>query len=856
MLTAGEINIVIRARDQASRALGRIGGAAGKMGKAVRAGAMIGVAGLAALGVAAFKFAGDFDDATNTIRRGTGATGDALEALKHDFRETFRGVPDSMADVATATADINTRLGLTGPPLQAMTRQFLDLARVAEVDVATAIAAGTRVFGDWNIATEDQTEALDHAWRVAQTTGIEVDALMQKVVNFGAPLRQFGFGFEEATVLLGKWEKEGVNTEAILGALKIGVANFARENIDAATGLQDFIDELNILGPGAEATARAIEVFGSRAGPDMAAAVTEGRFAIEDLMGIIGESDETIAAAAQATLTWKDKLRILRNDVLVGLEPLLSRITGALEEATLFIRGFVAAIRDPDITSEGIFGFGERMGSVAREIVDAFVALRPQMEAFAEHFASGFRTIMEAVTPLFQFIMDNKPIMIAALVAIGVAIVLAFGPVSVAIVAILGLITAIGWVRDNWEMLESETRRILGSISDFMNEHLSFLVDILEVAWALMENRVRTAINLIRDTVNIAMAIFRGDWQEAWEGIKLFVVHLWEGAIEELRILVFDLGGVIIRGLWAGIESMKGWLLDQVRDLGGAIFGALKSGLGKLNPFSPSEYGVEVGVGLGEGIVQGIGQILPDVEGAAGGMADAINSRLQAALAPFLEMEQQEALAGQLLERGVSPADVFKLLTGDFAAPVEELGTAHEALTESLRDQLGVVGDSISAVTRLAGVSRDDLLAVLEDLGIITVPTLADAVQQLAADLGLSAFEAIDLAASLDEMQNSAAEAADAVETVNDGLGNMAGIFRQPFWQNMRPAEMQQLLDLLNPNIPFLPRGEAPGLPVGNSSGVTQHITVIVEDRSPAAIAHAVEMAGLELGEQLIAEGA
>ena len=41
----------------------------------------------------------------------------------------------------------------------------------------------------------------------------------------------------------------------------------------------------------------------------------------------------------------------------------------------------------------------------------------------------------------------------------------------------------------------------------------------------------------------------------------------------------------------------------------------------------------------------------------------------------------------------------------------------------------------------------------------------------------------------------------------------------------------------------------------GAGTVVNQYITVNVEDRSPAAIAHAVEMAGLQLGEQLALEG-
>ena len=61
---------------------------------------------------------------------------------------------------------------------------------------------------------------------------------------------------------------------------------------------------------------------------------------------------------------------------------------------------------------------------------------------------------------------DNKPILIAALVAIGVAIVTALGPVSLSVIAIVALITLIGALRDNWDEIFQEIKRIFTVVTE------------------------------------------------------------------------------------------------------------------------------------------------------------------------------------------------------------------------------------------------------------------------------------------------------------------------------------------------------------------------------------------------------
>ncbi|GAG86548.1 unnamed protein product, partial [marine sediment metagenome] len=80
-------------------------------------------------------------------------------------------------EVSTAIAELNTRLGLSGKPLQAMAKQMLNLARITETDINAVIRTSTRLFGDWDVAVEDQAQTLDYLFKVSQSTGVGIDKL-------------------------------------------------------------------------------------------------------------------------------------------------------------------------------------------------------------------------------------------------------------------------------------------------------------------------------------------------------------------------------------------------------------------------------------------------------------------------------------------------------------------------------------------------------------------------------------------------------------------------------------------------------------------------------------------------------
>ncbi len=182
-----------------------VGAAAGeKAGKGFAKKLALGAAaGAVALGTALFAVGNTFDDLSDTIVTTTGKSGAALDALVGSAKKVGETTPSSFDQIGVAVAGLNQRLGTTGKPLEAMAAQVLNLSRLTGTDLSANIANVTRVFGDWGLKAGDQSLALDKIFKASQLTGIGIDKLSTSVVNFGAPLRQLGFSFDQSLALFG-----------------------------------------------------------------------------------------------------------------------------------------------------------------------------------------------------------------------------------------------------------------------------------------------------------------------------------------------------------------------------------------------------------------------------------------------------------------------------------------------------------------------------------------------------------------------------------------------------------------------------------------------------------------------------
>ncbi|MEO1059549.1 MAG: phage tail tape measure protein, partial [Actinomycetota bacterium] len=451
-------------------------------------------------------------------------TGEALDGLKGSFKDVFSSVPTDMGSASTAIADLNTRLGLTGDPLESLSTQFLNLSRITGSDLPTDIESVSRAFGDWGVVTGDQGDKLDALFRASQATGPSVDSLAQMMVKFGSPLRQLGFGFDTTAALLGKFEKEGVNTELVLGSLRIALGKMARDGEPAEETLGRVMDQIQNAGSVSEANALALELFGARAGPDMAAAIREGRFELGDLLDTVSSGSETINTAAEDTLDWLDKWKLLVNKTLVKLEPLAMRVMDGLGAALDWLT--------------------PRFEQVVAWVEENW----PKIEATARH--------------VFEWIRDNVGPIVEAAAAIATA---AFGEIKL-------------WVDENWpairdtiaaavEGVRTVVETVVTIVSEIWTRYGEQIVSVLKSAWETAKSIVSAAIDFIRGVIQTVTGLLKGDWEQVWNGIKTALGGVWDAmvAIVENAINV----------IWQVIQAA--W--DTVLEITGATWELIKTAI-------------------------------------------------------------------------------------------------------------------------------------------------------------------------------------------------------------------------------------------------------------------------------------
>jgi TP901 family phage tail tape measure protein len=518
----------------ADQEAGKVGKSAGtSFGKAALAATAVVASGAALATKALFNIGRTFHEVESTIRVGTGATGDALDALTKSAQNVGTRVPAEFADVGTAIADLNTRLGLTGEPLEAMAEQFLELSRITGTDVASNIASMTRVFGDWDVAAQDQAGTLDMLFRASQATGIGVDELAGKVVQFGSPLRAMGFSLEESAAMFGKFEQEGVNAELVIGSLRQGLGRMAKAGEDAPSTFRRVVDEIAGMESRTEATAAAMELFGSRAGPDMAAAIQEGRFELGELLDLVENGGETIMDAAGDTLGFSEQWQMFKNQVMVGLAPVAERVFAAVTSGMTWIRERgVPAARD---FVEALRRWAPVIGGVIA-VMGGLVAVVSAHAAVLAVSAAGGLASWIAQTRIAQSVTR---VWTAVQWAMNAA--LAANPITIVVVALaaLGAALVVAYKK-------SETFR-----------------DVVNRAWAAVRNAVGSVVNWftgtawpaikgVWDGIRSGVETLRNRLRTAWEGIRLAVAVV----VEALKLYWNN----ILKPVWSAIAAAARWL--------------------------------------------------------------------------------------------------------------------------------------------------------------------------------------------------------------------------------------------------------------------------------------------------------
>lgn len=359
----------------------KLGGLKGVMAK------VLPVASVAAVGKALFSIGSEFDEMTDTIIVGTGASGEALESLKQSAKDMATTVPMSFGEAGDIVQDLNTRLGLTGDTLTAVGTQ------IAQVGHMTGEAFDTEAFSGamsvWGVSADEMSGKLDTLFAVSQSTGIGINRLTGIVETSGPQMQALGYSIEETAAMAGLLDKAGLDANGTMSKMSKALTTLAKDGEEPADAMKRVTEEIGAYiekGDEASAIAAASDLFGTRGATQFVAAVQSGSMSIDEFAEAMSNSQGIIGDTANNTMDFGERVTILKNQFKELLEPMGSAVFAGLSSAMELVSNAFGKFVD---------GPGQVIGAVFQDIVEFGKSV---VKVFAEAFGStsGLNTFGDA----------------------------------------------------------------------------------------------------------------------------------------------------------------------------------------------------------------------------------------------------------------------------------------------------------------------------------------------------------------------------------------------------------------------------------------------------------------------------
>ena len=495
----------------------------------VVAGAAVTAATVAA-GKALYDLGAEFDEAYDTIRVGTGATGKDLEDLEQSMKNVYTSVPAEMGDAATAISDYNTRLGLTGDTLETLSTQAIQVSNVLGDDLSGVVESSSTAFQNWRIAQEDMADAMDFVFKVSQSTGVGFTELMGNLQSYGAQLQAVGYDFKQSAVLLGQVEKAGYDTSKVLTALKTAASNAAKDGFDNINeGVRSYIDQIKNANSETEAYAIAVKAFGSKAASTMISAINSGALSLEELQTQLEASSETIGIAAGDTYSFAEKWQMFANKMKVALEPMAMTIFDGLAEAM-------------------------------DELMPAVEAIFPVIMQLATSILPPvIKLVQQIIPPMMQVINIILPVVSSLISALNPIITSLINALTLTLNVVAQLITPIAGIIAKLSPIIELVGILISTLIDNLSPAITFVAGLIETVLNVALESISPVIDSVMvvfgGLIDFISNIFAGNWSAAWESIVGVFGDIFGGLVNIAKVPI------------NGVVSAINWVIDKANGI-------------------------------------------------------------------------------------------------------------------------------------------------------------------------------------------------------------------------------------------------------------------------------------------------
>ena len=580
---------------------------------------------IVAIGAASMKSFTEVDEGMDTIVKKTGATGEALEEMQNIARDMATTIPTSFETAGAAVGEVNTRFGLMGDELSDLSTKFVQFADLNGTDVSASIDSVQAAMAAFNIESSKAGDVLDILNKAGQDSGISMDTLSNSLLTNAASLTEMGFGLESAAGLIANLEKNGVDSSAAMAGLKKAFANATADGKTMEEALAELESTMQSADSNTEAYQAALDLFGNKAGPQLAKAIQEGRLSLDEASNAVTDYGDSVSKTFEATQDPVDQFQVNMNKIKLVGEDIVNSSAPLITEAMEKMAEVIQGISDKwnslnDGQKEAVIQFALVAAAIGPVLsaISGVIGTISTISSTIGSFVGYLPTIGAALSGVGAVITGTVLPAIGAAVAAIIPVLPIIAGVAAAIAAVILVVKNWGaitdWLSEKWNTLTTFLSEKTAQIQTFFTEHLGIIGEMIATKIEIIKTVITTAIAVIQTIFTTfgetIKAITEGDWSRigeiwsnAWAKIQMIIAQ----AIVKIVKSVMELGSKVKEGFMDIVNSAKEWgnhlienfingITEKISDLKNAVKNVAQSvrdfigfSVPKLGPLSEAD---------------------------------------------------------------------------------------------------------------------------------------------------------------------------------------------------------------------------------------------------------------------------
>ncbi|MFX0547909.1 phage tail tape measure protein [Hathewaya histolytica] len=496
------------------------------VGSTIAIGAAVG-----AMAVKGVKNMIELDDHMAKFRSSTGVTAEEANKVRDVVKELYKVNEDSYEDIVKTSEALKKYFNMSADDMKKYQQDFQNYAKVTGQVNDEAVEKVGKLADAWQLNTDDTVKLMDKLKYSNEEYGTSIEGMQSSLQTLAPSFKALGMNVDEGIGYMNMFKMAGVDTGVATTAF-----NKALTKVKSPKELKKLIKDIGDTRDPFKRAAKASEVFGAKAGPQLAHALGEADLDIDKFVKGIGESEGAVNKASDA---YDASLKVQLNLLKKQLEGLFTDLG---EKLAPLVKGFVAWLQEngPAI-GEVLTAIFEVAGEVIGGIVDF---IKQVIKVFKEWFDSTSKD-GDGIKGIFKTISDT--------------------------------------IKSSMNTIKTIINDVLEIVKILWEKYGNNIKGIVSGVFGNIKSSIKMTMEVIKNIIKVILAVLKGDWKGAWEGMKGIVSAILTGIIStvkgSMKIIVnvvlgigkalFNAGKTIFTFLWNGIKSVwegiYNWVGEKVK---------------------------------------------------------------------------------------------------------------------------------------------------------------------------------------------------------------------------------------------------------------------------------------------------